>query len=299
MRTIASRGVLLAVFFFTKNASAQESAFRWVNPMPDGANERLTHGTYHSGLMDVDVGYVVYLPPGYDAPQNSDLRYPVVYYLHGGRLGSEARSIPLADLFDDWITSGVVSPRLYVFVNGGRLGHYDSGESQAESSFVSELIPHIDQNFRTFDNRLGRALEGFSAGGRGTARVIFKYPRLFCSAAPMSGGHQHEARISENAGRESDDIVHGPLDNSWDLARLYAERDSAPDVNLLVAVGSADMNYQGNLDWMDHLRGLAIPFDHMIAPDVRHSVVGLLQSLGPSIELFHERCFGSVAAGGA
>ena len=37
--------------------------------------------------MKVDVGYCIYLPTEYD--QNKSKKYPVVYYLHGGRVGFE------------------------------------------------------------------------------------------------------------------------------------------------------------------------------------------------------------------
>jgi endo-1,4-beta-xylanase len=224
-----------------------------------------------------------------------------VYYLPGGRVGSEVKSIALAEVFDEWIRSGAVQPRIYVFVNGGREGYFDFGEYQAESSFVRELIPHIDRTYRTIDDRGGRALEGFSMGGRGTARIMFKYPELFCSAAPMSGGHHKEKQMSEDGGREtrgSQVLVHDPTNNSWDLARQYAERSATPDLNILIAVGSADMNYQGNVEWMDHLRALGISFDQRVAPDIRHNIVRLLEALGPRIELFHDTCFAAAATGG-
>ncbi len=139
-------------------------------------------------------------------------------------------------------------------------------------------------------------------GGRGTARIMFQYPELFCSAAAMSGGHQKERQISEDGGREargSEVLVHEPTNNSWDLAREYAGRSPTPDLNILVAVGSADMNYQGNLDWMDHLRALGIPFDQRVAPGVRHNISELLEAFGPSIELFHDSCFAAASTGGA
>ena len=295
---ITLRAAFLAVFLANTAAVAQVPGFRWVNPMPEDANDQLRHGTYYSDLMGLDVGYVVYLPPGYEDPAEADRSYPVVYYLPGGRVGSEVKSIALADVFDEWIRSGTIQPRIYVFVNGGSQGYYDVGDSQAESSFVRELIPHVDVTYRTINNRLGRAIEGFSMGARGTARAMFKYPELFCSAAPMSGGHQKERQISEDGGKEtrgSQEFAHEPTNNSWDLARLYAERSISPGVNIVVAVGSADMNYQGNVEWMDHLRTLGVEFDQLVAPDVRHSAVQLLNAVGSSIELFHDQCFATAS----
>ena len=94
------------------------------------------------------------------------------------------------------------------------MSHYDYKKWLGETAFVKELIPHIDQTYRTIADRSGRGLEGFSQGGRGTARIMFRYPELFDSAAPMGGGHQHEKRISENNGRESKNLVFDPPDNN-------------------------------------------------------------------------------------
>ncbi len=298
---IPMRFALSASLLFGTAGVAQETGFRWVNPMPEGASERLEHGTYHSDLMALDVGYVVYLPPGYKAAEEANQSYPVVYYLPGGRVGSEVKSVALADVFDEWIRSGAVRPRIIVFVNGGREGYFDYGDSKAESTIIRELIPHIDRTYRTIGDRMGRAIEGFSMGGRGTARIMFKYPELFCSAAPMSGGHQKERAMSEEEGREErgpEPLVHSPTNNTWDLAREYAARDPAPDLQILVAFGSADMNYQGNLDWMDHLGALGIPFEKRVPSGVRHNISELFSALGPAVEVFHDKCFSLPSTGG-
>jgi hypothetical protein len=50
---------------------------------------------------------------------------------------------------------------------------------------------------------------------------LFKYPDLFCSAAPMGGGRQHEKRIAEN----NDDkgaYQFEPQNNTYDLATKSA-----------------------------------------------------------------------------
>ena len=113
------RIALLASFLFGTAGVAQETGFRWKNPMPEGASERLEHGTYYSELMALDAGYVVYLPPGYKASESADQSYPVVYFLPGGRVGSEVKSVALAEVLDEWIRSGAVLPRIVVFVKQG------------------------------------------------------------------------------------------------------------------------------------------------------------------------------------
>ena len=107
--------------------------------------------------------------------------------------------------------------------------------------------------------------------------------------------------MSEDAGREargSEVLVHSPANNTWDLARKYAADPPTPDLQILVAVGSADMNYQGNLDWMDHLRTLGIAFEQRVPPGVRHNISELFRALGPEVEVFHDRCLSSPSPGG-
>lgn len=268
--------------------------FRWVNRLPEGRTPLLRHGTFSSAANKTEVGYYIYLPPGYDDPARSGTRYPVVYYLHGGRPGGEHKSIGLAGVFDAAIRGGRVPPMIYVFVNGGAVSHYDfpARKSLGETAFVKELIPHIDATYRTVAERSGRAIEGFSQGGRGTARIAFKHPELFCSAAPMGGGHQHEKHAAEHDGRETSGLQFEPGDNSYDLARAYAARRAEHPLRILVGVGRQDMNYAANLDWMQHLRELGIPFEEAIAGDAPHSAQRCYEQLGDRVMLFHAANFG-------
>lgn len=271
--------------------------FRWVNPFPEEKFPHVTHGTFSSPSMGVDVGYGIQLPLGYEG---SDQRYPVVYYLHGGRPGSEAKSLGLSPFIHEAMASGAVPPAIYVFVNGGPVSHYNMPErpdAQGETVFVKELIPHIDNTYRTIAAREGRAIEGFSQGGRGTARIIFKHPELFCSAAPGGGGHATEQRISEENGRESDSLVFTPGDNTWDLAARYASReDPKPHPRLLVFVGTDGFNYENNLAWMQHLNSLGIPHESLIVDGAPHSAKIIYEKAGNQIMQFHAESFQQAGA---
>ncbi len=277
----------------------QAREHHWVNPLPDTAHERLHHDTYRSAIMGVDIGFAVYLPPGYEDPANAGQSYPVVYFLHGGGPGNESRMIDPArvDITDDIharIQAGVVGPMIYVFANGGTLSHYDHGESLAETTFVEELIPHIDSQYRTIASRAGRGIEGFSSGGRGVARDMFKHPQLFCSAVPLAGGHQHEKVAAENDGHLGGvmaGLVIEPGYNSWDLAAKYAAHSGALGLQILVVVGNEDMNYAANLEWMDHLESLGIEFERQIVPETPHDPEMIYEKVGDEIMSFHQTCF--------
>ncbi len=298
MKIARSCALFLLIVFPVTTALAQRGEPSWVNPLPDTVHERVSHHTYHSAVMDVDVGYGIYLPPGYEDPSNQDRRYPVVYFLHGG-FGNEARmldpaDVDMASLIDARIQSGDVGSMIYVFPNGGAPAHYDYGDSLAETTFVEELIPLIDTKYRTISSRAGRGIEGFSSGGRGAARDMFRHPELFCSAVPLAGGHQQEKRASENGGRlggPAAGIVLDPGYNSWDLAEEYAASDSNPRLEILVVVGADGMNYQANLEWMGHLESLEIPFERRIIPDVGHDPEMIYEKAGDEIMSFHESCF--------
>ena len=147
--------------------------FKWVNPLPKGQwPTGLKHETFKSPSMKTDVGYCIYLPPAYK--KSSRMRFPVIYYLHGGRPGSEIKSVRLIRYIDKAMREEKVADMIYVFVNGGRVSHYNTPQfdSMGEDVFVKELIPHIDANYRTINGREGRGIEGFSQGGRGTTRGV-------------------------------------------------------------------------------------------------------------------------------
>ena len=186
----------------TAKPAKKRPPFKWVNKMPKGEFPGLQHKTFTSPSMKIPVGYCIYLPPQYHDAKQSSRRFPVVYYLHGGRPGSETKSVRLVPVIHEQMTAGRVPPMLYVFVNGGPVSHYnmpDRTNAMGEDVFIKELIPHVDRTERTIANRKGRALEGFSQGGRGTTRIMFRHPGLFCSAAPGGAGHATEKIISENA----------------------------------------------------------------------------------------------------
>ncbi|QDT40957.1 Carbohydrate acetyl esterase/feruloyl esterase precursor [Gimesia alba] len=262
--------------------------FRWVNKLKQEL-PGVQHAIFRSPSMKVDVGYCIYLPPQYNDPQNRTERFPVVYYLHGGRPGSETKSVRLVQHIHKQISAGKVTPMIYVFVNGGPVSHYnmpDREHAMGEDVFVKELIPHIDATYRTIAARKGRAIEGFSQGGRGTTRIMFKYPERFCSAAPGGAGHATEKRISEQNGRESANLVFVKGDNTYDLARKYAKHPE-PALRILIHVGTKGFNYQNNLAYMEFLKSLKIPFEQLIVPDVPHSAVQIYEKEGLKIMQFH------------
>lgn len=276
-----------------KMAKKPAPPFSWVNTAPAKHAGLATHATFRSPSMDADVGYCIYLPPAY--ARAADRRFPVVYLLHGGRPGNEWKMAGMLPAIDAAMKAGDVPPAIYVLPNGGKVSHYNTPQfnSMGEDVLVKELIPHVDSTYRTLATRAGRAIEGFSQGGRGTARILFRYPQLFCSAAPGGGGYETEKAISTSGGYENEKLFFGAGNNTWDLAKSQANKvASLPKI--LIYVGSKGFNYENNLAYMAYLKDLGIPFEKLIVPGVAHSSRGIYEKQGLEIMRFHARNFGTL-----
>lgn len=168
----------------------------WVNqPKPGSLPTGVTHHTYYSASMQHDVGYLIYLPPDY--ARDSSRRYPVIYNLHGAG-GNELHGQLAAEILHEGILEKRWPPMILVMPNGGRYTFYKdsaNGKYRGETTIIRELIPHIDQTYRTIATRAGRAIEGFSMGGRGATRLALKYPELFCSLFNQAGNVYHLAQM--------------------------------------------------------------------------------------------------------
>jgi enterochelin esterase-like enzyme len=173
----------------TRTASNQTNTDdMWVTQVaPESLPAGVTHHTYHSDAMKRDVGYCIYLPPGY--AKDTAKRYPVIYHLHGAG-GNETRNVYNAEVLHEGIVAGRWPEMIMVFPNGGRSTMYqDSADGRylAETTVTRELIPHIDATYRTIAGREGRCIEGFSMGGRGSTFLALKHPDMFCSLFNQSG----------------------------------------------------------------------------------------------------------------
>lgn len=301
MKTLAlSIAFALTCLSFPSVSPAQSKAkkkappFSWVNEIPKGQFDKLglppgvKHGTFTSPSMNLEVGYYIYLPEGYES--SGDRKYPVVFHLHGGRPGSEAKSVRISKFADEAISKGEIQPTIYVFPNGGPMSWYNYPQienGQGEDVFVKELIPYIQKTYRTRE----LAIEGFSQGGRGTTRIMFKHPELFVSAAPGGSGYEPEKRVQENGGRESDTIVFAKGYNTWDLAAEYANREDKERLPILLWVGTKGFNYEYNLKFSDYLKSLGIPHEMLISEGVDHSAIRNYEQRGLELMQFHQKSF--------
>ena len=144
------------------------------------ANGRVKTVRFHSKLVNTTLPYNVILPTDYETSKTT--RYPVLYLLHG-----------LTGHYSDWVTRSNVADyaaayRMIVVTPEGNDSWYiDSATSKYESYILRELIPDVQQRYRTIEARYGRSIAGLSMGGYGAIKFGLKSPFMFVFAASMSG----------------------------------------------------------------------------------------------------------------
>jgi S-formylglutathione hydrolase FrmB len=137
----------------------------------------------------------VYVPPGYDADER---RYPAIYFIQGytGYLtmweNRTAFRRPFTETVDDVFRDGTVPGCLVVFVDtwtsyGGSQFVDSIGTGRYHSYLCDEVVPWVDQHYRTIPSPGSRAIAGKSSGGYGAMITPLLRPDLFSALATHSG----------------------------------------------------------------------------------------------------------------
>jgi len=155
-------------------------------------NARLVAVTVSTAALPKPAHVRILLPAGYSS--HPDQRYPVLY-LFNGTNGTAA----------DWTTYGdaeqttaglpliVVMPSVGLDGDGGGWctnwvnTSTSFGPAQWERYDIDQLVPWVDQNFRTIAGRDGRAIAGLSQGGFCAMSLAAQFPDLFVAASSYSG----------------------------------------------------------------------------------------------------------------
>jgi len=144
---------------------------------------------------------MVYTPAEYELKQNAKKRYPVLYLQHG--MGEDetgwSKQGHMQHIMDNAIAKGEAVPMIVVMESGDIKapfnfaggGSNQQGRSQYGASFypvlLNDLIPYIDQNYRTKSDRENRAMAGLSWGGHQTFDVVLTNLDKFAWMGTFSG----------------------------------------------------------------------------------------------------------------
>lgn len=139
--------------------------------------------TLESEAWGAPLNYRVYTPPNYDALEN----LPVLYITDGNDY-SDPEMGGTPTILDNLIADGKIAPLLAVFIDARN--PQNVRDNQREKQFLArpedfaefiatELVPHIDTNYRTDTSRQGRTLVGVSYGGVFTTYAGLRYQDVF------------------------------------------------------------------------------------------------------------------------
>ena len=206
--------------------------------------------------------YGIYLPPGYELPENQDVYYPVVYWMMGSLSEIEdysGRGTNVAKLVHKRVVQRSIRPTIYVFPYGG----VDSSESgldwidqwtdgdpdgkpgcdparpdvcfKADSAF-DELAGHIESNYRVIPDSQARGIQGFSRGGGFAVQRAFRPidgNYVFGSLAGISAARYWErARFDPDAEALAIDFAGTfPIDSQRPLQLMLKHGDLGADIS--------------------------------------------------------------------
>jgi len=230
----------------------------------------LHYKMFDSAAVKGEVSYLVYLPPGYE--KDAEIRYPVVYWLHGK--GGGQQGVPtMCDRLTKAIEAKKAPAMIVVFPNGLNLSGWADSEGQpVETVCIKELLPLVDKTYRTIAQREARMVEGFSMGGSGAAKWGFKFPELFGSVSILAG-----AKVGE--GQEAWSLV------EKNVAKI---RDKSA---VRIVVGSKDGLSKANTAYHERLDSLKVKHEFHIIDGASHSPNPLYDGLGDKNWDFYTRAF--------
>jgi S-formylglutathione hydrolase FrmB len=173
----------------------------------------------------------VYLPPGYD--DDPERRYPSVYMIQGltGQLdmwrNRSAFRLNFPELADQLFGRGEAPPCVVVWVDawtsyGGSQFLDSPGTGNYHTYLCDEIVPWVDERYRTLPAPEHRGIAGKSSGGYGAMVTPMLRPDLFGGLATHAGDSLFEnAYLPEfrESVRTLRDDYEGSFDKFWEEFR--------------------------------------------------------------------------------
>lgn len=186
----------------------------YIQPWEINYQSSVQHGSLkYKTLFSSNVGsnyqITIYLPPGYDTL--SQTKYPVAYFQDGSEYISLGRAV---NVLDNLIDSSKIEPIIAVFVTPNNRNDEYAGNkrNQYQLFFVNELVPYIDNTYKTIPAPDKRLVMGDSFGGNISALISYNYPEVFGLCGLHSGAFWPNNYEAYNL------IINGPIKNiKWSL----------------------------------------------------------------------------------
>lgn len=131
---------------------------------------------YRSTELNLPLDYRIYLPPCYG--EQPTQRYPVLYVIHGQSYSDDQWvRLGMTKIADQLILSHQIPPLLIVMPRD-RIW-LQPPQDQFGDVLVEQLIPYIDEHYRTMADRRYRAIGGLSRGAGWAVHLGLSHWELF------------------------------------------------------------------------------------------------------------------------
>ena len=168
----------------------------------------------------------VLTPPGYDAKAAG--RYPTVYYTQGFGGNNDRVIGPLYNVYTA-MAAGEMPPMIWVFLDeSSPTGTHEFADSVNNGpwghALTTELIPHLEAQYRMDADVNGRFLNGHSSGGWATLWLQTRYPKVFggtWSTSPDPSDFHDFTGIDLYAPHAN--VYHRPDGSAYPLVRDHAK----------------------------------------------------------------------------
>lgn len=243
------------------------------SPLVHAVREDVPHGTvsyeYYPSIEESTGSLVVYTPPGYQ--KNPSQKYPV-FYLISGTTDTEETFFKVGRtnfILDNLIAEGRAKPMIIVMPNGNPKARIAEQKGQPkpadptvrdgedavnrarmfETDLLTKVIPYVEKNYRTINNRENRAIGGFSRGGGQTLRTAFgnmdQFAWICCYSAYLSTPEMEKSFRN---------VYENPARTNKDLKLLW------------VSVGNEDFLYNQTVEFMNFLKAKNVNFKSLVTP---------------------------------
>jgi enterochelin esterase-like enzyme len=193
-----------------------------------------------SKLLKDTINVKIYLPTCYAS--NPETQYSVLYMLHGQTdLNDQWVRLGLFSTMDDLLVKKRVNPFIIVLPNEIK-SNIESYDSKYGEALIKEVIPAIEQQYRTCTQKVCRAIGGLSRGGNWAVELGFSYPELFTAV-----------------GAHSAPLFYGELSTISMVASHATDINTLPD--FYVDVGTKDEDHAEVLLFLNTLQDYGVPHE--------------------------------------
>lgn len=138
----------------------------------------------HTELLRQPLEYRIYLPHCYE--KLGEQRYPVLYLIHGQSFNDDQWSrLGAPEIVDRLVAEGKMAP--FIMVMPRDQIWLEPADDPFGQALVQDLIPYVEETYRTLSGRQFRAIGGLSRGGAWALHLGLTHWEIFSAVGMHSG----------------------------------------------------------------------------------------------------------------